>query len=261
MRCVSVSRSPLFLTTVVVAWLLIVSLEPAVLAGSGGSPAWLVLRLAQAVCGATGGADGARMFAQHLAIWELMVIAMMGPASVPLLNALVAATRIDCKKHALRTAAICGYVVAWNIFGLAAWTATTGFRLLGSRFAFAEGNDIFLASILVFVAGGYQISKLKGKFLVKCSFERLSKKLGSLKKVRLRDFIYIGMREGLNSISCCWALMLIMFVGGADGCRYMLLVTAVMLIEQHNFWGLSGRILSGIALIAVAGTLVSQTLI
>jgi predicted metal-binding membrane protein len=258
MRYVSVSRSPLFLITVVVAWL---TVGPVASAGSLGNPAWLAPRLAQTVCGAAKGADGTRIFALHLVSWELMVIAMMGPASVPLLNALLAATRVDFKKQALRSAAVFGYFAAWNLFGLAAWALAAGIRWLGSRFAFVEVNDIFFASISVFVAAGYQFSKLKARFLVECSFGYLSEKLNSLRKTRLQDYLYIGLLGGVNSIGCCWALMLIMFVWDMDGCRYMLPVTAVILIEQRTFWGLSGRYLSGIALTVVASALVLQTFI
>jgi predicted metal-binding membrane protein len=62
----------------------------------------------------------------------------------------------------------------------------------------------------------------------------------------------LGLRHGLSCVGCCWALMLLLFVGGVMNLLWIGAITAFVLIEKLAPYGAQGGRLSGLALV-IAG--------
>jgi predicted metal-binding membrane protein len=62
----------------------------------------------------------------------------------------------------------------------------------------------------------------------------------------------LGLRHGLYCVGCCWALMLLLFVGGVMSLLWIAAITAFVLLEKLAPYGVQGGRLSGLAL-ALAG--------
>jgi predicted metal-binding membrane protein len=59
----------------------------------------------------------------------------------------------------------------------------------------------------------------------------------------------LGLRHGLYCVGCCWALMLLLFVGGVMSLLWICGITAFVLLEKLAPHGAQGGRLSGLALI------------
>ena len=60
----------------------------------------------------------------------------------------------------------------------------------------------------------------------------------------------MGVQHGISCLGCCWALMLLLFVGGVMNLYVIIALTAVVLVEKlAPFGAQTGRVL-GVALVA-----------
>jgi predicted metal-binding membrane protein len=59
----------------------------------------------------------------------------------------------------------------------------------------------------------------------------------------------LGLRHGLHCVGCCWALMLLLFVGGVMNLLWIGAITVFVLIEKLAPYGARGGRLSGLALV------------
>jgi predicted metal-binding membrane protein len=68
----------------------------------------------------------------------------------------------------------------------------------------------------------------------------------------------MGAHHGLYCLGCCWALMLLLFVGGVMSLLWIAGITAFVLAEKLAPYGAMGGRLSGLALmLAGAWVLIS----
>ena len=65
----------------------------------------------------------------------------------------------------------------------------------------------------------------------------------------------MGIRHGVVCIGCCWALMLLAFVGTASNWGFMALVTGIMVMEKLPKYGAKITTPIGIALLVWAALL------
>ena len=59
----------------------------------------------------------------------------------------------------------------------------------------------------------------------------------------------LGLRHGLYCVGCCWALMLLLFVGGVMSLLWIGAITAFVLVEKLAPYGVRSGRLSGLALV------------
>jgi len=88
------------------------------------------------------------------------------------------------------------------------------------------------SAVLLAIAGGYQFSPIKEACLAKCrmplTFFMEHWEEGPFK---------MGVRLGAVCLGCCWALMLLGFVGGVMSLGFMGLATIIMIIEKMPDYG------------------------
>lgn len=186
------------------------------------------------------------------AMWGVMMAAMMLPSASPmlLLYATVARRGPDAGSAAARVASMtAGYVLMWWLFSLGATLlqrALSGLLLITPMM---ETASPWAGGVLLLAAGLYQLTPLKAACLQACrsplSFIMQRWRGGTLGAFRM------GVDHGRYCLGCCWALMLLLFVGGVMNLWVIGALTVFVLVEKlAPFGALSGRI-AGIVLIGL----------
>ncbi len=168
--------------------------------------------------------DAASLFA----MWALMSTTMMAPTAVPVLVSLRAVLGATSMRP--WWAFLIGYLTIW--VGFSAGATTAQLWLIRRNLVGQDGSSTSLAlsAALLATAGTYQFTSLKRRCLTEC----VSPMTFFLKFWRggVRGGARMGARHGLSCLGCCWALMLLAFVGGVANIWFMVLSAAVMTIEK-----------------------------
>lgn len=173
---------------------------------------------------------GVRMLAMSIVMWCLMMVAMMLPTAWPMFFAF---ERMRCRSSGPVSGTwifIVGYLVAW--FGFSVLAASLQWGLQQALILDAvtgKAGPIFGAVILMLV-GLFQWSSLKTACLSLCR-SPLSFLMTRWRSGRT-GALAMGLEHGLYCIGCCWALMLLMFVGGVMSLTWMALLGLYMLAEK-----------------------------
>ena len=184
-----------------------------------------------------------------LVCWQVMIVAMMLPASMPIFALMIGATRAHPGSLPARGAFYAGYAAAWTAFALLAFAGDTALHQAVDAAPWLAAHAFLIGAATLAGAGAYQFSGLKSRCLSACHnswalFAR-SQQVGSGSAWRL------GARHGLTSVGCCWGLMLIMFGLGVGGLGWMAALTGAMVIEAYPRSGWP-RLALGAALLVLA---------
>jgi predicted metal-binding membrane protein len=170
-----------------------------------------------------------------LAMWVTMMAAMMFPSVAP--TAILWARSITRGPtgavRAWRIASfLSGYLIAWTGYGVVAFAALRGARLvdLSPQEARILGSAIFAA------AGVYQLTPLKDVCLRHCR-SPLAQLMhyGSFKGIG-RD-LRVGVHHGAYCVGCCWAFMLVLVAVGVMNIAAMAALAAVIFLEKLSRHG------------------------
>jgi predicted metal-binding membrane protein len=189
--------------------------------------------------------------ALFLAVWVVMLGAMMLPTLVPLARLFGPVSARSGHPHSARAGLYGGYLLIWLAFAPAALLFDAGVHALARAWPWLEAHEgLILAGALV-LAGAYQLSPVKDACLTACRDP-----LGFLWQHYRRGFrggLVLGVRHGLWCLGCCWALMLVMFATGVGSLVWMLALTAVMVVEKTTRIG--ARLVVPVGLVLLAGGL------
>jgi predicted metal-binding membrane protein len=221
---------------------------------------WIVV-MARDMYGAMSGASAWMMTAtwdsRHLTLlcvmWAVMMAAMMLPSASPLLLLYGSAAR---RSSSPRTAArntyalAAGYLATWMLFSVGA----TGLqRLLGTLRLLSSMMELTsprVGAALLLIAGIYQLTPLKQACLGTCqspfAFLMSHWRSGALGAFRM------GFEHGARCVGCCWALMLLLFVGGVMNLMVIASLTAFVAFEKLGRFGPQSARLSGVLLMAAS---------
>lgn len=194
-------------------------------------------------------------WALMVAMWWIMMIAMMSPSAAPtiLLYARVhrhALAREEPQDRLAPTGAFAaGYLLMWLGFSLAAAALHWELERAGIVSATMMGSQSrSLSGLTLILAGLYQLSPLKSICLSHCrspaSFLSRHWRPGALGAFRL------GAMHGSYCVGCCWMLMALLFIGGVMNLAWIAALAILILIEKVTPLGQwTGRCV-GAALIA-----------
>src|SRR6056297_3947396 len=163
-------------------------------------------------------------FARITVMWALMSAAMMAPTALP------AFATYDGLSHTGETrfgALVGGYLAVWLGFSVFAAALQMGLYQAGLVSAFGDSRSALLSAALLAMAGLYRFSKIKEACLSKCRAP-LTFFMQHWGEGPWRN----GVRLGAVCLGCCWALMLLAFVGGVMNIAFMGLATVIMVIEK-----------------------------
>ncbi len=207
--------------------------------------AWVaVVMLARGMAGMTGTMGlGLAVF---LAVWTLMMAAMMLPSVAP--TASLYAKTVRGNRTVRIAALVVGYLGAWAAAGLPAY----GLIWLAGWLADRHPSAAHVIAAGLFAGCGiYQLSSLKSRCLAHCrSPIALLLHYGSYRGWS-RD-LRAGAHHGGYCLGCCWGLMLILVAVGVMNVAAMVGLAAVVLLEKTWRWGPALGRLAGVAALALA---------
>jgi predicted metal-binding membrane protein len=162
-------------------------------------------------------------------MWAVMMAAMMLPSTMPMVSVFGALNRK--RGEAGRTAAfVAGYLALWAVFGAAATGAQWTLQTSGLISPMIVSMSPALSGVLLVIAGVFQFTPLKHVCLSACRSP-----LGFL-LTDWRDGLWgaaaMGVRHGLYCLGCCWALMALLFVGGAMNLLWIAALTLLVAAEK-----------------------------
>lgn len=165
-----------------------------------------------------------------LTMWILMVGAMMMPTIAPTLNTYNDLMHTKAAGLPGLSLLALGYLIVWGVFSTAA--AGAQFILLKQGLVSPTGSSLSLGlnAALLLLAGTYQFSRVKEACLNQCRAP-LMFFMGNWRDGHL-GALEMGLRLGLVCLGCCWALMLLGFVGGTMNMLWMGLATLIMVAEK-----------------------------
>ena len=172
-------------------------------------------------------------FALMLAMWWVMMVAMMLPSAAPIV--LLFATVNRKSRQQGRTWVptsifAAGYLVAWGGFSLIAVILQWGLERLAQLSPMMQTNSAWLGATLLVGAGIYQLTPLKQACLRHCRspFEFIAHhwRTGTGGAFRM------GLEHGLFCLGCCWVLMVLLFYGGVMNLWWIAGIALYVLIEK-----------------------------
>jgi len=203
---------------------------------------------------------GAMLF---LAIWVVMMIAMMFPATATMNLAFV---QVQRERHSSRRPSVSpwifvgAYLLIWTLFGLLAYLGALAASGLAQQIPWIMMNTARIGGGILVLAGLYQLTPLKRVCLAKCctplDFIHGGWRDGSTGAFRM------GLKHGIYCLGSNWLLFVLLFPLGIMNIAAMAGLTVVIGAEKmFPRWeriaqgvGLA-LILSGILVIVVPATL------
>ncbi|MGD9598703.1 MAG: DUF2182 domain-containing protein [Steroidobacteraceae bacterium] len=195
--------------------------------------AWLYLAASPMPMPATaGGLYSGRYAALTFAMWFVMMVGMMTPSVAPTTLLFARVNRHgDPAAAAGRTACfVAGYLAVWLAFSVLAtglqiaWIATGWIDAMGISTR-PIGTALLLAAV-----GLYQWLPAKRACLAHC--QSPAQFIAHAHRPRLRGAFVMGAHHGLYCLGCCWALMLLLFVGGVMNLAWVAAIAAIVIVEK-----------------------------
>ena len=188
--------------------------------------------------------------AVFLVAWQVMIAAMMLPASLPLIRLFSAAASRQEHPRLARAAFLGGYAVVWAAFGAAAFVADVAVRGAVEGTPWLREHATLVPALALALAGAFQFSELKDRCLDECRHP--APFLMRYYRRGVGEAYGLGKRHGIFCLGCCWALMLVMVVLGVASLALMALLAVVMYYERAGRYGRRIAPVVGIVLLAAA---------
>ncbi len=196
--------------------------------------------------------------AMFLAMWTVMMVAMMLPSTMPvvLLHARVIATRLSRSEPAggSQVLLLLGYFAVWAGFGVVAYLVGTVISRAAMRDEDISRLVPAATGVALGVAGIYQLTSIKRACLQHCRTP-----LHFFSQHRLQrtfDSFRFGLSHGAYCAACCWGLMVIQLALGVMSVPLMAAVAIVIFIEKHWTYGESFAVFVGIVSVGAGALLV-----
>lgn len=237
-------RTPTLVLLIVVplvSWMWIVVMAHDMYGPMTGASAWMMTAVWDA-----------RHLALLWAMWAVMMIGMMLPSATPMLLTYGVVARRSATEASAASRQIYalagGYLAVWVLFSLG---ATALQRVLARVLVVSSMMEVTSSAVgatLLLMAGAYQLTPLKLACLRRCQspfgFLMSHWRTGPAGAFRM------GFGHGLLCLGCCWALMLLLFVGGVMNLAVIAALTALVAVEKLTPFGTQGARIAGILLIA-----------
>jgi predicted metal-binding membrane protein len=192
---------------------------------------WVYIAYQASTQGAMEPMSGARIstmggFVPFVLGWTAMMVAMMIPATLPLilLYRIVSRQRLSpIQARGGMAALLLGYIAVWAVAGLPVYVYALTTETIG-RFA------VVLPAVLLFIGGVYQFTSLKRSCHARCSnplFFLMQKwKPGTAGALRL------GVLHGLDCLGCCAGLMVGLIALGMMNLALVFTVALIIFAEK-----------------------------
>jgi len=189
-------------------------------------------------------------FAFFIAVWVVMMAAMMLPSAAPvavLWTRLISGASAGFGRVARLGLFLSGYLLTWAAVGAVAFAALAG----TGRLLTASPTAAKWLGVAIFIAAGiYQLTPWKDWCLRRCRSP-----IGALMyyvgfKGRSRD-LRVGLHHGATCAGCCWGLMIVLIAVGVMNVAVMAGLAAVIFAEKLWRYGKPFGQAVGVVLVAV----------
>ncbi|MFA9421659.1 MAG: DUF2182 domain-containing protein, partial [Gammaproteobacteria bacterium] len=190
-------------------------------------------------------------------MWAVMMVGMMLPSATPMILLYARVVRHNAKntEPLIHTSAfLAGYVVVWTVFSAAATAMQYGLEQTALLSPMMISASPVFGGIVLLVAAVYQWTPYKNACLRRCRSPVWF--LSTYWQDGASGALRMGLAHGAYCLGCCWALMLLLFVGGVMNLLCIAAITIFVLAEKvlprgHDIGRLGAVILglTGIALI------------
>ena len=168
-----------------------------------------------------------------LAVWTIMMVAMMLPAAMPMIVIFASAQARRDQHVAIPTwIFVAGYILIWAAVGLLVYALVQASSELASdRVSLDRGvwRPLALGATLA-IAGLYQFTPLKQICLRHCRSPLAF--VAQYWRDGRSGALGMGARHGLYCLGCCWALFAVLVAAGMMSIAWMLLLTLVLFAEK-----------------------------
>ena len=196
-----------------------------------------------------------------LAMWWVMMVAMMLPGAAPMILLFAAVNRKQRDKGLPWIATgifAAGYLLVWGGFSVVVvvlqwWLSKVG--LLSPMMATAS---TVLGGVLLLAAGLWQMTPLKHACLRHCR-SPMHFMLQRWRPGRL-GAVAMGLEHGGFCLGCCWVLMALLFYGGVMNLAWIAGLALYVLAEKLLPAGPRFGLVAGAGLIAWGGIVLGLTL-
>jgi predicted metal-binding membrane protein len=162
-------------------------------------------------------------------MWWMMMVAMMVPSAAPAILLYSALNRTRGSLGALEF--LSGYLVAWAAFSLAITLVQALLAALGLMSAmYMNLATPYLAALVLIGAGLYQLTPVKAACLDNCR-DPIQALTRHRRKGRAAAF-RMGLIHGAFCVGCCWALMVLLFVGGVMNIWWITAIAVYVAVEK-----------------------------
>lgn len=168
-----------------------------------------------------------------LAMWVVMMVAMMLPSATPmiLLYARVAGRNFKASHSIAHSAAFLGgYVMVWVGFSFAATVLQFGLESLDLLSAAMASNSKLFTGMLLLAVAVYQWMPVKESCLNRCRSPVLF--LSTHWQPGANGAFLMGLLHGSYCLGCCWVLMLLLFAGGVMNLLCIAAISIFVLAEK-----------------------------
>jgi predicted metal-binding membrane protein len=186
-----------------------------------------------------------------LLAWQVMVVAMMLPSSLPLFRLFRVTSARQPRPGVVRGAFLGGYLVVWAGFGALAFLQDIGIHRLVDHTPWLSLHPWVIAGGALTLAGAFQFSSLKERCLSECRHPGAF--LLQHYQRGVEGAFQLGRKHGVFCLGCCWALMLVMFAAGVANLWWMAALGALMFYEKVGRRGDSVVPVAGATLLALGG--------
>ena len=195
-------------------------------------------------------ADATVNFALVALMWAVMMVGMMTPSAAPtiLLFSALERKRAATDRTGSRTVSfVAGYFSVWSAFSVAAAATQTALAHAGFMSMQMATTSAALGGAVFIAAGLFEFTPLKDRCLIHCRspIEWIPR---HMRPGRMGAF-RMGGEHGAYCVGCCWALMLLLFVGGVMNLVWVALLATIALVEKVLPGGIRFARFAGLVLV------------
>lgn len=193
-----------------------------------------------------------------IAMWVVMMVAMMTPSTAPMILTFAGISRR--RREGLRPYVptgvfVLGYLLVWAGFSVLAALAQWGLHATALLSPMMMSTSPVLGGALLIAAGIFQWTPLKHACLRRCR----SPMGFILHEWREGTWgaLVMGLRHGAYCVGCCWLLMGLLFVAGVMNLLWVAIIAGFVLVEKLAPAGHWVGKIGGLLLLAWGGWLVA----
>jgi len=186
-------------------------------------------------------------FAFVFVMWVVMMVGMMMPSAAPMILIYARVGRqaeLQGKPLAATGYFAAGYLITWAVFSIFATIGQWLLERVSLLTPMMQSASATIGGLVLVAAGLYQWTPMKEACLTHCQSPLLFiQKHGGFRRDPLGS-LRLGFQHGLYCVGCCWALMVLLFVGGIMNVLWIAGIAFFVLAEKIVP---SGHLLSRIA--------------